>query len=59
VVFSLAGQAILARTGGGTAVLGFMPVVPITLISAVLMVAVSLLTRKPTPATVARYFPTA
>ncbi len=37
--------------------LGFMPVVPMVLVSALLMVVVSLLTRKPGRATIARYFP--
>jgi hypothetical protein len=47
----------LARTPGGTAVFGFMPVVPMVLVSALLMMAVSWLTPKPSPAAVARYFP--
>ena len=38
-------------------VFGFMPVVPMTLVSALLMVVVSRLTPKPVPATLARYFP--
>ena len=41
---------------GGTDVLGFMPVVPMTIISALLMYGVSAVTRKPSDATVARYF---
>jgi len=57
VVWSVAGFDALARTAGGTAVFGFMPVVPMTIISAVLMVAVSLATLKPSRETIARYFP--
>jgi SSS family solute:Na+ symporter len=52
----LGGVEALARTPGGTAVFGFMPVVPMVLISALLMFVVSLLTRKPQPATIAKYF---
>jgi SSS family solute:Na+ symporter len=57
VVWSVAGREVLARTSGGTSVLGFMPVVPMTLVSVLLIVAVSWLTPKPAPATLARYFP--
>jgi SSS family solute:Na+ symporter len=57
VVWSLGGTEVLARTFGGTSVFGFMPVVPMVLVSALLMWVVSLLTPKPAPATVARYFP--
>lgn len=46
----------MARTPGGTTVLGFMPVVPMALVSATLMVTVSLLTRRPADATLAPYF---
>ncbi|MCI0491002.1 MAG: sodium:solute symporter family protein [Blastocatellia bacterium] len=56
VVWSVGGIEILSRTAGGTAVLGFMPVVPMTIISALLMVAVSLMTAKPGKETIARYF---
>jgi len=56
VVWSVAGLDILARTPGGTSVLGLMPVVPMTLISALLMMVGSRLTPKPAPATLARYF---
>jgi SSS family solute:Na+ symporter len=55
-VWSVAGVEVLSRTPGGTAVLGFMPVVPMTVVSVLLMVVVSLLTRKPTAKTIARYF---
>jgi SSS family solute:Na+ symporter len=47
---------VLARTPSGTSVLGFMPVVPMVLVSALLMVVVSLATRKPSAATVEKYF---
>ena len=57
VVWSVGGLDLLARTPGGTSVLGFMPVVPMVLVSCLLMVVVSLLTPKPSPATIARYFP--
>lgn len=56
VMWSVGGTEVLARTPGGTAVLGFLPVVPMVLVSAFLMFVVSLVTRKPSPATVARYF---
>jgi SSS family solute:Na+ symporter len=56
VVWSLAGHEVLARTAGGTSVFGFMPVVPMTLVSALLMLVVSRFTPKPSPSTVARYF---
>jgi SSS family solute:Na+ symporter len=56
VVFSAAGLDLLARTAGGTAVLGFLPVVPMTLGSGLLMFVVSLLTPRPSAATVERYF---
>ena len=49
-------RQLLSRTPGGTAVFGFMPVVPMVLISMLLMVAVSLLTRKPSEQTISRYF---
>jgi Na+/proline symporter len=58
VVWSIGGFELLSRTAGGTSVLGgFQPVVPMTLISALLMVVVSLMTKKPSEATIARYFP--
>ena len=57
VVWSVAGLDVLARTAGGTAMLGFLPVVPVTIISAVLLIVVSVLTPKPSQATIERYFP--
>lgn len=56
VMWSAGGLEVLSRTPGGTAVLGFMPVVPMVIISALLMYGVSLATRKPSAATIARYF---
>ncbi|HYE65402.1 MAG TPA: sodium:solute symporter family protein [Pyrinomonadaceae bacterium] len=56
VIWSLGGTEILSRTPGGTAIFGFMPVVPMVIISALLMVSVSLLTAKPRKATLEKYF---
>lgn len=58
VFWSLGGIEVLSRTPGGTAVFGFMPVVPMVLISSLLMFVVSLVTAKPKQSTLARYFPT-
>jgi len=55
-VWTLAGLEVLTRTPGGTDILGFMPVVPMTVISALLMVGVSVVTRKPSAQTIERYF---
>ena len=46
-----------AHAAAARAVFGFMPVVPMVLVSALLMFVVSLLTRKPARATIAKYFP--
>jgi SSS family solute:Na+ symporter len=56
VIWSLGGTEVLSRTPGGTAVFGFMPVVPMVLVSALLMYVVSVLTKKPSGTTVAKYF---
>jgi SSS family solute:Na+ symporter len=56
VMFSLGSTEVLSRTPGGTAVFGFMPVVPMVIVSALLMVGFSLATKKPKAETVARYF---
>jgi hypothetical protein len=56
VVWSIGGLPLLARTPASTSVLGFMPVVPMTVISALLMWIVSLVTPKPGSATIQRYF---
>ncbi len=58
VIWSLGSAEVLSRTPGGTAVFGFMPVVPMVLVSALLMLVVSLITRKPQAATLERYFST-
>jgi solute:Na+ symporter, SSS family len=55
VVWSAGGFDVLARTASGTAIFGFAPVVPMTLISALLIVAVSAVTPKPSAETVRRY----
>jgi Na+/proline symporter len=56
VFWSAGGFDLLARTPGGTTICGFLPVVPMTILSALLMLVVSLATTKPQPATLARYF---
>lgn len=57
IVFgTLGGFEVLSRTPGGTAVFGFMPVVPMVIVSALLMLIVSSVTSKPRQATIARYF---
>ncbi len=56
VVWSVGDLVILSRTAGGTAVFGLLPVVPMTVISALLMVIFSQFTPKPKLSTVARYF---
>ena len=49
---------LISRTAGGTTILGLLPVVPITLVSGLLMIAlVSWLTARPGAATIERYFP--
>jgi hypothetical protein len=58
-VWTLSGTPVITRGAGGTFVLGLLPVVPMTLVSALLMVLVSLATRArsmPRPATLAKYF---
>lgn len=49
--------ALIARIAAGTTVFGLLPVVPMTIVSALLMVVVSMATRGalPGPATLARY----
>ena len=56
ILWAPGGVEVLSRTPGGTAVFGFMPVVPMVLISTLLMVIVSWLTRKPAASTLDRYF---
>ena len=57
-VWSALGVDIITRAPQGALVLGFLPVVPMTLISALLMWMVSLVTAraKPSAATMGRYF---
>jgi SSS family solute:Na+ symporter len=57
-VFSIGGTDIVTRAAAGMMVLGFLPVVPMTIISAMLMVVVSMLTpgSRPGSATMAKYF---
>jgi SSS family solute:Na+ symporter len=55
-VWSAGGLPVITRTPGGVAVLGFMPVVPMTLVSVLLMAVVSWLTPPPAEATLRRYF---
>jgi SSS family solute:Na+ symporter len=56
LIWSAAGLDVLARTPGGTAVVGFSPVVPMVLVSALFMAVVSLATRPPHEGTLRRYF---
>lgn len=53
---SLFGQALVSRTVAGTTVLGFLPVVPMVIVSFLLMIVVSLATAKPGEPTIRRYF---
>ena len=56
IVWAPGGVEVLTRTPGGTAVFGFMPVVPMVIGSCLLMIVVSLMTQKPREATLAKYF---
>jgi Na+/proline symporter len=56
--WNVGGIDVIARTPGGTSVLGLLPVVPMTLISGLLLILVSLMTPKPGKATLQKYFPT-
>ena len=56
IFWSLGGTEVISRTPGGTAVFGFMPVVPMVIVSALLMIVVSKVTPKPKTTTLARYF---
>jgi SSS family solute:Na+ symporter len=56
VVWALGGAEVLTRTPGGTAVFGFMPVVPMVIVSVLLMIIVSMATQKPDGNTLAKYF---
>jgi solute:Na+ symporter, SSS family len=57
-IFPEVGDLFL-RSRGGVLVYGFLPVLPICVISALLMVLVSLVTPPPTRKTIDRYFPRA
>ena len=60
VVWAIGESAIVTRGAAGTFVLGFLPVVPMTLISGALMAVVSMATKhtsRPASATLVRYFP--
>jgi len=59
VVWAVGDWGIVTRGAAGTFVLGLLPVVPMTLVSALLMIAVSLATKhfsRPSDQTLARYF---
>ena len=56
ILWAPGGVEVLSRTPGGTAVFGFMPVVPMVIGSALLMIVVSLATSKPASSTLAKYF---
>lgn len=56
VVWALGGVEVLSRTPGGTAVFGFMPVVPMVIVSTLLMIGVSIATQKPGASTLVKYF---
>jgi SSS family solute:Na+ symporter len=57
-ILSLGGTDIITRAAAGMMVLGFLPVVPMTIVSALLMVVVSILTRgsRPSDVTMSKYF---
>jgi SSS family solute:Na+ symporter len=54
-VLAFGGWDLISRTGTGTAVLGFAPVMPMVFVSVALMWLVSIVTRPPSAATIARY----
>lgn len=56
VLWAPGGIDVLSRTPGGTAIFGFMPVVPMVIGSTLLMIVVSLITQKPATSTLAKYF---
>jgi SSS family solute:Na+ symporter len=57
-ILAIGGTDVIVRASAGMMVLGFLPVVPMTIVSAILMVVVSRLTRaaRPSEATLSRYF---
>jgi SSS family solute:Na+ symporter len=54
-VVSIAGLDVISRTGTGTAVLGFAPVMPMVIVSVLLMWIVSMMTSPPSAVTIRRY----
>ena len=56
-IWSVGGLDVITRTPGGTAVLGYMPVLPMLIGSSLLMLVVSRLTPGPGAETLRRYFP--
>ena len=56
ILWAPGGVEVLSRTPGGTAVFGFMPVVPMVIGSVLLMIVVSMMTSKPDNTTLAKYF---
>jgi Na+/proline symporter len=58
-LWSAFGADVVTRASSGALVLGFLPVVPMTIVSGLLMVLVSKLTpaARPGPETMGRYFP--
>lgn len=56
-VWVVGSTAVISRTAAGTAVFGMLPVAAMTTVSALLMILVSLMTPKPSEATIRRYFP--
>jgi SSS family solute:Na+ symporter len=56
VVWSIGGVEVLARTPAGSTVFGLLPVAPMVIISSLLMVIVSLLTKGPSQEAINRYF---
>jgi SSS family solute:Na+ symporter len=56
-IWTVGGVDVITRTAGGTAVLGYMPVLPMLIGSSLLMVVVSRLTPGPAAETLRRYFP--
>jgi solute:Na+ symporter, SSS family len=56
ILWAPGGMEVLSRTPGGTAVFGFMPVVPMVIGSTLLMIVVSMMTRKPATSTLTKYF---
>jgi SSS family solute:Na+ symporter len=56
VVWAIGGVEVLARTPAGTSVCGLLPVVPMVIVSTLLMIVVSLMTKRPGDKTINRYF---